>query len=251
MGRYKLSAMEQKVFGNRLITLNGKTDIKDLTNKVVNQDLFLQLVANYLPGNFADLLILDPPYSLWKLQTGDNERQVEKYARWLDFWLPNLMRTVKKNGTVYIFADWQSSSAVHQVTEKYLKVRNRLTYESGYPLINTKNYGDTNEDIWFCTVGDDYNFAKWDWGNSLKIEADNEDYKFHPAQKNINLMNLLIEQSTKKGDFVFDPFCGSGTTLVAAKKLGRRYLGIELDRYYCIIAEKRLEEINGVKDQLK
>jgi len=249
MSKIKLSEMEKKIFGNRLLTLTGKTVIKDLTNKVVNQDLFLQLVANYLPGNFADLLILDPPYSLMKLQTGDNERQVEKYARWLDFWLPNLMRTVKKNGTVYIFADWKSSSAVHQVAEKYLKVQNRITFTRERRELK-KNYADYHEDIWFCTLNDSYNLdTNYAMGNWMEIK--NNNYSYHPSQRNVSLMEILILASTKRGDFVFDPFAGSGSSLVAAKTLNRKYLGIELDKHYCIIAEKRLEEVNGVKDRLK
>jgi len=241
--------MEKKVFGDRLLTLTGKTDIKTLTNKVVNQDLFLQLVANYLPGNFADLLILDPPYSLMKLQTGENERQVEKYARWLDFWLPNLMRTLKKDGTIYIFADWKSSSAVHQVAEKYLKVQNRITFIRERRKLD-KNYADYHEDIWFCTKSDSYmldtRFALSNW-----MEIKENDYQYHPSQRKVSLMEILILSSTKKGDFVFDPFMGSGTTLVAAKQLGRKYLGIELDRDYCMIAEKRLEELDGIRYGLK
>lgn len=63
----------------------------------------------------------------------------------------------------------------------------------------------------------------------------------HPTQKPEKLVAKIILASSKPGDLVFDPFLGSGTTSVVAKKLGRRYVGIEIDEYYCCLAEKRLE----------
>jgi len=63
----------------------------------------------------------------------------------------------------------------------------------------------------------------------------------HPTQKSEKLIAKLILASSKPGDIVLDPFLGTGTSSVVAKKLGRRYLGIELDEEYCLMAEKRLE----------
>jgi site-specific DNA-methyltransferase (adenine-specific) len=63
----------------------------------------------------------------------------------------------------------------------------------------------------------------------------------HPTQKPEKLLAKIILASSNKGDLVFDPFLGSGTTAVTAKKLGRNYSGIEIDTKYCCIAEKRLE----------
>ena len=62
----------------------------------------------------------------------------------------------------------------------------------------------------------------------------------HPTQKPEKLYAKLILASTKPGDIVFDPFLGSGTASVVAKKLGRHYLGIEMNEEYCLLAQKRL-----------
>ena len=62
----------------------------------------------------------------------------------------------------------------------------------------------------------------------------------HPTQKPEKLLAKIILASSRPGDFVFDPFLGSGTTAVVAKKLGRQYCGVELDLTYCCLAEKRL-----------
>lgn len=68
----------------------------------------------------------------------------------------------------------------------------------------------------------------------------------HPTQKPVKLMQALIELTTQKGQIVLDPFCGSGTTLVAAKNTGRKYIGFETNKTYVRIAESRLCENNKI-----
>jgi site-specific DNA-methyltransferase (adenine-specific) len=63
----------------------------------------------------------------------------------------------------------------------------------------------------------------------------------HPTQKPEKLIAKLVLASSRRGDVVLDPFLGSGTTSVVAKKLGRQYIGIEQEETYCLLAEKRLE----------
>lgn len=70
----------------------------------------------------------------------------------------------------------------------------------------------------------------------------------HPTQKPEKLVAKVILASSKPSDMVFDPFLGSGTTSVVAKKLGRRYVGIEIDEKYCCLAEKRLDMIGNEKN---
>jgi len=74
---------------------------------------------------------------------------------------------------------------------------------------------------------------------------------FHPTQKPIKLMQALIELTTQEGQVVLDPFCGSGSTLVAAALIGRKYLGFEIDETYTRIAEKRLDDVKQSSIQLK
>jgi len=75
------------------------------------------------------------------------------------------------------------------------------------------------------------------------IRQDNEE-RWHPTQKPVGLMEWCVEKA-KKADDILDPFMGAGTTLVAAKRLGRKSIGIELDEEYCEKAAKRLQEVNG------
>ncbi len=65
----------------------------------------------------------------------------------------------------------------------------------------------------------------------------------HPTQKPVHLMKILIELVTKKSQIVLAPFCGSGTTLVAAKELNRNFIGIEINEKYYNISKKRIAEL--------
>lgn len=86
--------------------------------------------------------------------------------------------------------------------------------------------------------------------NIIKITSNKKDHGLHPTQKPVQLMKALIELTTKENQVVLDPFCGSGSTLVAAKELNRNYIGIELDNNYCEIAKDRLN-INDNIDKRK
>jgi site-specific DNA-methyltransferase (adenine-specific) len=272
-----LAAEEQRSYRKKLLKLSEEVDVRAIENRTINQNLFE--ILDWLPASFVDLLFIDPPYNLTKTFHSNTfkERTVEKYAEWLESWFPKLLRTLKKTASVYICGDWRSSAAIHLVAEKYLNVRNRITWEREKGRGALSNWKNCSEDIWFCTVADDYTFnvdavkvkrkvlAPYtdpegnpkDWEETenggcrlthpsniwtdLTIPfwsmPENTD---HPTQKPEKLLAKIILASSNSGDFVFDPFLGSGTTSVVAKKLGRKYLGIELEEVYCSLAEKRL-----------
>lgn len=78
--------------------------------------------------------------------------------------------------------------------------------------------------------------------NVLKVEYDKDDYGLHPTQKPLKLCKFLIALVTQKNQIVLDPFAGSGTTLLAAKELGRKYIGFELNKEYYKVACERVEK---------
>jgi len=84
--------------------------------------------------------------------------------------------------------------------------------------------------------------------NVISVRATADDSGLHPTQKPVALMKALIELTTSPGQLVLDPYCGSGTTLVAASALGRRYLGIDIDEGYCHVARARLEATSAHAD---
>jgi site-specific DNA-methyltransferase (adenine-specific) len=263
---------------SRLVKLKGQCTSDGLENKTIHQDLFE--VLDWLPAEFADLIFLDPPYNLTKQFNGTvfREKPLQEYADWLEGWFPRVVKILKSTGSMYICADWRSSSAVYLVAQKYLKIQNRITWEREKGRGASKNWKNCHEDIWFCTRLDDYKFnvesvklkrrviAPYTCDNGTPKDWDRTeggDYRLthpsnlwtdltipfwsmpentaHPTQKPEKLLAKIILASSLARDVVFDPFLGSGTTSVVAKKLGRKYLGIEVDEVYCCLAEKRLE----------
>jgi site-specific DNA-methyltransferase (adenine-specific) len=171
-----------------------------------------------------------------------------------------------------------SSTAIHRIAAKYFKVRNRITWEREKGRGQSAGWKNCSEDIWFCTLSDSYVFnvdrvklnrrviapythssgEPKDWereeGGDFRLTYPSNiwtditvpywsmrENTEHPTQKPEKLLAKIILASSNEGDLVFDPFLGSGTTSVVAKKLGRRYVGIEIDEKYCCLAQKRLD----------
>jgi len=251
---------------------------QEIKNKIINGNIFK--ILDFLPDNFVDLLFIDPPYNIHKKfnLTRFKEMNDTEYEEWIDSWLSKMVRLLKANASIYICSDWKSSNAVYNVAKKYFKIQNRITWEREKGRGAKSNWKNCTEDIWFCTVSDKYTFNIEDIKIKRKVIApyrtkdgkpkdweENGKNNFrithpsniwtditvpfwsmpenteHPTQKPEKLLAKIILASSNKGDFIFDPFAGSGTTLVTAKKLGRNFSGIEIDEYYCCFAAKRLE----------
>ena len=268
-----------------VITLNSPCTPVTIQDRIINQDIFSCL--NFLPPAFIDLLIIDPPYNLNKQFAGNKfTRKSElEYQDWLNSWLPQLKRCLKTTASIYVCCDWQSSTAMQTVLAAHFTIRNRITWEREKGRGAKNNWKNCSEDIWFCTMANDYYFAvdavklkrkvvapyrnpagdPKDWqetatGNyrltfpsnlwtdiSIPFWSMPENTE-HPTQKPEKLLAKLILASSKPGDFVFDPFLGSGTTAVVAKKLGRHFSGIEIEPDYCAITLKRLNHANTDKN---
>lgn len=250
-------------------------------------------IVDDMPNAVVDLLVLDPPYNLTKT-FGENiftKKAVDVYSEWLDGVLTKLVRVLKSHASVYICGDWHTSASILTVAAKHFIVRNRITWEREKGRGAKRNWKNSSEDIWFCTLNDNYTFnvedvklrrkviapyrlengqpkdwTETDAGNFRDTHPSNmwnditipfwsmPENTDHPTQKSEKLIAKLLLASSNVGDLVFDPFLGSGTTSVVAKKLGRRYIGVELTEEYCLLAERRLEvatqstEIQGYVD---
>lgn len=237
-------------------------------------------VIPLLPDRFVDLLILDPPYNLTKDFNGFKFTRcdMDSYTAWLDRVIVTLKPVLKPTASIYICGDWWSSASIFSVASEHFMVRNRITWEREKGRGAKANWKNSSEDIWFCTVSNQYTFnleavklrrrviapyrtqdgAPKDWqstetGNFRDTHPSNfwaditipfwsmPENTQHPTQKSEKLIAKLILASSNPGDFVLDPFVGSGTSSVVAKKLNRQYLGIDLNEEYCLLTERRLE----------
>ncbi len=153
-----LSRSETKRYSKEVIQISQPASVNTLENKIVNQDTFE--VLTFLPENFVELLILDPPYNLTKTfnSTTFRKQSITKYTEWLENLLVKLLPTLKNTASVYVCSEWYSSTAVHLVLDKLLKVRNRITWEREKGRGAKRNFKNASEDIWFATVSDDYVF---------------------------------------------------------------------------------------------
>jgi len=287
----QLSVEEKSYFGKKILKESSSYTERKIENQVLCGDSIK--VLPQLPKEFIDLVVTDPPYNMTKIYAGEkfSKTNAEEYELWLRSWIEPLIPLLKPNASLYVCTEWQCSSTVEKVLRDYFYVRNRITWEREKGRGAQHNWKNAAEDIWFCTVSNDYYFnadavrlkrkviAPYRHVNGdPKDWADEGDEKFrltapsnlwtdisvpfwsmpenteHPTQKPEKLIAKLILASSKEGDFVFDPFLGSGTTAVTAKKLSRRFAGIEREKDYALLSLKRLQmaekqpEIQGFKD---
>ena len=275
-----ISISENEISGYKkhLITLSNNATVKDLQNRIIIQDLFD--TVNFLPEKFVDLLFIDPPYNLTKnfSSVKFKEMKDDEYENYIDSWLGKLTKILKPIASIYFCCDWKTSIPAYNVLKKYFSVRNRITWEREKGRGAKDNWKNSYEDIWYCTVSDKFTFNtesvklkrlvrapyKTDDGNPKDWKNENgKNFRVthpsnlwnditipfwsmpentdHPTQKPEKLLAKIILASTNENDFVFDPFLGSGTTAVTAKKLNRKFSGVEIDETFAALASKRLE----------
>lgn len=254
-------------------------------NSVINADLFDCLDA--IPNDYFHLIIIDPPYNLAKDFHGNkfSKLNTTSYEAYLRTWFGKVCDKLAPNGTLYMCGDWQCSLSMQKVISERLTILNRITWQREKGRGAKANWKNAMEDIWFAVKNPkDYYFdveavkmkrkviapykvdgKPKDWeqtesGNFRITYPSNfwDDISIpfwsmpentdHPTQKPEKLYAKLILASTKPGDKVFDPFLGSGTSAVVAYKLNRNYVGIELNRDYCLWAAKRL--MNATKNKV-
>ena len=283
---------EIKTLQRKIHHLRAKSNAKQINGKVICGDIYT--IAEYLPHSFVDLLILDPPYNLSKNYNGTLFKTKEKhhYQQWFENAIHKLKPMLKPTATLYICSDWKTSMLVAPILESHFYIRNRISWEREKGRGAKHNWKNNTEDIWFCTVSDQYYFdieavklkrkviAPYKTNGKPKdwLQEANGNYRLthpsniwtditipfwsmtentaHPTQKPEKLIAKLILASSKPGDFILDPFAGSGTTAVVAKKLKRRFCAIELNKEYCCWGIKRLQQatnnptIQGYSDNI-
>ena len=273
----RLTDVEIADLEQSLLIAGHNLSVDEITDKLILGDILD--AAKYFPRSFANLLFLDPPYNRYKTfnENAFSKMTHQQYAEYLDSFIPMLIPALRSNASVYVCGDWSSSASIITVLEKYFIVRNRITWEREKGRGSKRNWKNNTEDIWYCTLSKDYTFnfeavklrrrvvapyrvngAPKDWdeaksGNFRLTFSSNiwtdisvpfwsmPENTEHPTQKPEKLLAKIILASTNEGDFVLDPFAGSGTTPVTAKKLKRKFVGVELDKKFACLAARRLQ----------
>ena len=258
---------------------------RNIENKIIFGDTFKTIEK--LPNNFIDLLIVDPPYNLLKTYGSSKFKEMknDEYYKFTYEWLSKIKNKLTKNASIYVCCDWKSSNIIFTVLNELFFIQNRITWQREKGRGSLKNWKNSIEDIWYATCSKtnyvfnvekikqrklvvapykENNVAK-DWFTINGINyRDTYPYNFwnditipywsmeentsHPTQKPEKLIAKLILASSNVGDFVFDCFLGSGTTCVVAKKLNRRFSGIEKEEEYIAYSIERLNKAKNNKN---
>ena len=251
-------------------------------NKIVNGNS-LEILKT-IPNKTFDLVFADPPYNLQigkKLKRPDDSKVNGVNDKWDQFksfddydnfckkWLTECKRVLKDNGSIWVIGTYHNIFRLgYHIQNKGYWMLNDVIWRKNNPMPNFRGTRFTNAHetlIWASKnknskytfnyqslkcLNDDLQMRS-DWtlpicNGSERIKRNGK--KVHSTQKPESLLYRVLLASTNKGDFVFDPFLGTGTTAVVAKKLGRNYFGIENEKKYFKTAKQRLEKTIKIED---
>ncbi len=237
-------------------------------------------VMNSLPAGTIDLIFADPPYNLQlkgDLHRPDNSRvdavddhwdQFSSFRAYDEFttaWLKAARRLLKPNGAIWVIGSYHNIFRVGaSLQNEGFWILNDIVWRKSNPMPNFRGKRFTNAHETMVWAGKNENSKytfnyealkalnegiqmRSDWllpictGHERLKDRNGE--KAHPTQKPASLLHRVLVGSTNSGDVVLDPFFGTGTTGAVAKMLGREFIGIERERTYRTVAEKRISEV--------
>jgi len=254
----------------------------NLKNKIINGDSIKELKK--IPDESFDLIFADPPYNLQlrnKLIRPDRSKvdavnddwdKFESFKVYDDFitsWLKECKRVLKKNGSIWVIGSYHNIFRVGaKIQDLGFWILNDVIWNKNNPMPNFRGTRFTNAHetlIWASKnknskytfnyqslkcLNDDLQMRST-WNLSIcngKERLKDNGKKVHSTQKPEALLHRILLASSNKNDLVLDPFLGSGTTAVVAKKLGRFFCGIEKDKKYFKVANKRIKNTKPIED---
>lgn len=230
----------------------------------------IDIMKSEIDDKSIDLVITDPPYGINYSSFRTNSKKIKNddNLNWVPDFFETLKDKVKDGSHLYCFCDFEMSADFLIEIRKYWKVRNLLCIPRGikgnggerifqqqfeYCIFATrggKDDGRKFNQTQILRPSEGYSKDKrykakewlyrlpdyWHWTKASEFNHK----RLHPNQKNVSCLKDMILLSSNPGEIVFDPFCGSGSTLVAAKDLDRNWIGCELDQKFYEISKKRL-----------
>ena len=208
-----------------------------------------------LEAGSVDAVITDPPYGIGYASSRttrmDGSKRTSDSAFGEDVvigaWLPEMFRICRDDSCLYFFTRWDVVHIWKALSEAsgFIATQRLVWDKRHWGMGDLRYYGSQTEDVLFCRKGNPtmrYEKRRGDMFTCASRAYLPEGKYNHPTQKPEKLMREFIEDSTLPGDTVIDPFMGSGTTGVACVQTGRNFIGIEIDRGYYEIAERRIAE---------
>ncbi|SVA56640.1 uncharacterized protein METZ01_LOCUS109494 [marine metagenome] len=240
-----------------------------------------------IPSKSVDLIFADPPYNLQLKDTlyrpdqttveavtqdWDKFNTYKEYDNFTEQWLKESKRILKKGGALWVIGSYHNILRVGTSIQNHgFWILNDIIWHKTNPMPNFRGTRFTNahETLLWCTTSREakytfnyQNLKELNDGKQMRSDwyipicsgkerlRENNNQRSHPTQKPEALMYRIILSSTNKGDIILDPFLGSGTTAVVAKKLQRNFIGIEQDKEYVSLAKKRLKQTKVLNDEV-
>ncbi len=231
-------------------------------------------VEHLMDGVKADLIFSDPPYNVdykadenWRYskKTNIKERNLrtlgtvkndkmddEEFDKMLSQVFKNLDKITTKNANYYICFGWSTIEQIKKHFETYNHLSSLIVWVKDQSILSIKNYRARHE---FILYG--WKLKSKHYWCGIKNEEDvwnvsrgNKNAYLHPTQKPIELPRRAIQNSSQKNNIVLDPFCGSGSTLIACEQTGRTCYGMELDPAYVDVIIERWQNFTGKEAKL-
>ncbi|MDR2426024.1 MAG: site-specific DNA-methyltransferase [Endomicrobium sp.] len=254
--------------------------LKTLLNTIINDDCLK--ILKHIPDNCVDMTFADPPFNLKKKYNRyDDAKETQEYLNWCNIWLSEMVRITKPTGAIFVHNIPRWLSCLSQHLNKIAYFKHWIVWDSpSVPLGKTllpNHYGilyytksKSHKDFKFFDIRMPHprcrickEFLK-DYGGKKALahgfgplisDVWNDIHRIrhkkrrdeHPCQLPVHLLERLILMTTEENDIVLDPFVGTGTTAVAAKKLGRKYIGIEQDKKYEKISQTNIANAEQTK----
>lgn len=231
--------------------------IAKFTNKIIYCDAITTLPQ--IPSRSVDLVLTDPPYytAVKELLPAEIET-FDDYLVWYEKWVKEVFRILTDDGSFYVFVPPLEYAEINVLIKKYFCQKQVISWVKLNVMIRqptARNFLPKTEFVSFYVKDQ----KKYTWNRLMKKYGLQQSCNFaivptiyknrgegvgHPTQKPLKLCAKFVYASSNEGDVVLDPFCGSGTTLVAAKALGRKFIGIDTKLKYCRLSRARVGQFS-------
>lgn len=250
--------------------------MEEIINKIFNEDMLIGVER--IPNKSIDLVLADPPYCLGKDYGNRSDKLGPKeYLQWSKKWIDAVIPKIKESGNFYVFLTWQYSPEIFSYIKTKMVMINEIIWDRRVPSMggSTRKYSSVHDNIGFFVKNRKYYFdldsiripydpvtkkartrsifvgKKWleigynpkDLWSVSRIHAQDPERENHPTQKPLEIIERIIKASCPERGIVLDPFMGSGSTAAACVRLGRKFVGFEINPKYCAVIEKRLENM--------
>ena len=256
-----------------------KSNLINFIGKIHHIDC-IKLMSS-IPSDSINMIFADPPFNLnKKYKSYKDNLSFDQYIEWTERWLKEACRILKPDGSVFVYNIPRLLIHTVPVFNQYAEFRHWIAWNSnGQPLgktlqpahygilfyTKTKNskFYDIRTPHKTCRKCKEYlkdyggkkhlrhpfGYQLSDvWDDIHRVRHNSKRINDHPCQLPVHLIERLILMTTDENDIVMDPFCGSGSAAVAAKQMGRKYIGAEIDIEYCNAAREKMQKAYTVKD---